>query len=65
MTVSEKGLVDLAYNGLHSYLKENLLQMRAIGLEFKFKNAKDTFETHQSMHVDCKFDSDDEKKGSC
>jgi len=36
--------------------------MRAIGLEFKFKNAKDTFKTHQSMHVDCKFDSDDEKK---
>jgi len=62
LTVSEKGLVDLAYNGLHSYLKENLLQMRAIGLEFKFKNAKDTFETHQSMHVDCKSNSDDEKK---
>src|SRR6185436_18062897 len=56
-----------------SYLKEKLdgfdfitvnhLQMRAIDLEFKFKNAKDTFKTHQSMHVDCKFDSDDEKKG--
>ena len=36
--------------------------MRAIGLEFKFKNAKDTFETHQSIHVECKSDSDDEKK---
>ena len=36
--------------------------MRAIGLEFKFKNAKDTFETHQSIHVECKSNSDDEKK---
>ena len=72
MTISEKDLANLAYNGLRSYLKEKLdgfdfitvnhLQMRAIGLEFKFKNAKDTFKTHQSMHVDCKFDSDDEKK---
>ena len=55
-----------------SYLKEKLegfefltvnnLQMRAIGLEFKFKNAKDTFETHRSIHVECKSNSDDEKK---
>ena len=72
MTISEKGLADLAYNYLRSSLKEKLegfefltvnrLQMRAIGLEFKFKNAKDTFETHQSIHVECKSDSDDEKK---
>ena len=55
-----------------SYLKEKLegfefltvnnLQMRAIGLEFKFKNAKDTFETHRSIHVECKSNSDNEKK---
>ena len=42
LTISEKGLADLAYNGLRSYLKEKLegfefltvnhLQMRAIGL---------------------------------
>ena len=52
LSLSEKDFVDLAYNGLHSYLKEKLkgfdfitvnhLQMRAIGLEFKFKNAKDS-----------------------
>ena len=72
LTISEKDLANLAYNGLRSYLKEKLdgfdfitvnhLQMRAIGLEFKFKNAKDTFKNHQSIHVDCKSDSDDEKK---
>jgi len=43
-------LADLAFNGLHSYLKEKLegfdfitvnhLQMRAIGVEFKYKNSK-------------------------
>jgi len=44
------------------FITVNHLQMRAIGLEFKFKNAKDTFKTHQSMHIDCKSDSDDEKK---
>ena len=41
----KKDLADLAFNGLHSYLKEKLegfdfitvnhLQMRAIGVEFK------------------------------
>ena len=36
--------------------------MRTIGLEFKLKNAKNTFETHQSIHLECKSDSDDEKK---
>ena len=75
MSLSEKDLADLAYNGLGSYLKEKLelfdfivvnhLQMRAIGLEFKFKNAKDSFKPHRSnTHVvendsDC---SDDEEK---
>jgi len=76
LSLSERDLADLAYNGLHSYLKEKLkgfdfitvnhLQMRAIGLEFKFKNAKDSFKPHRSnMHIvehdsDC---SDDEEKG--
>ena len=75
MTISEKDLANLAYNGLHSYLKEKLngfdfitvnhLQMRAIGLEFKFKNSKDSFKPHRSnTHIvehnsDC---SDDEEK---
>ena len=46
-------MADLAYNGLRSYLKEkhesfdfimvNHLQMRAIGVEFKYKNLKDSF----------------------
>ena len=61
---------------MRSYLKEkiegfdfitgNHLQMRAIGLEFKFKNAKDSFKPQRSnTHVvendsDC---SDDEEKG--
>jgi len=72
LTISEKDLANLAYNGLRSYLKEKLdgfdfitvnhLQMRAIGLEFKFKNEKDTFETHQSIHIDGKSNSNDEKK---
>ena len=55
-------MTDLAYNGLGSYLKEKLegfdfllinhLQMKAVGLEFKHKNAKDAYKTHQSnSHV--------------
>ena len=61
-SLSEKDLADLAFNGLHSYLKEKLegfdyitinhLQMRAIGTEFKYKNSKDTFKPHRSnTHV--------------
>jgi len=69
-------LTDLAFNGLHSYLKEKLkgfdfitvnhLQMHGIGVEFKYKNSKDSFKPHWSnTHVvendsDC---SDDEDKG--
>ena len=76
MAVSEKDLADLAYNGLCSYLKEKLegfdfvivnhLQIGAMGLEFMYKNAKDSFKPHRSnTHVvhndsDC---SDDEEKG--
>ena len=55
-------MADLAYNGLRSYLKEKLkvfefltinhLQMKVLGLEFKLKNAKDTYKTHRSnTHV--------------
>ena len=53
MSLSENDLADLAYNGLCSYLREKLegfdfitvnhLQMWAIDLEFKFKNAKDSW----------------------
>jgi len=57
LTISEKDLADLAFNGLRSYLKEklegfeyhtiNYLQMKVLGLEFKLKNAKDTYKTHR------------------
>ena len=65
----------MAFNGLHSYLKEklegfeyhmiNYLQIKVICLEFKLKNAKDTFKPHRSnTHIiDCDSDSsDDENK---
>ena len=68
MTIFEKGLADLAYNGLHSYLKEKLegfdflsvnhLQMKGVGLEFKLKNAKDTYKTHRSNTHAVDHDSD-------
>ena len=62
MTISEKDLADLAFNGLCSYLKEklegfeyhtvNFLQVKVMGLEFKLKNAMDTFKPHWSnTHV--------------
>ena len=69
-------MADLAYNGLRSYLKEkhesfdfimvNHLQMRAIGVEFKYKSSKDSFKLDRSnTHVvendsDC---SDDKENG--
>jgi len=75
LSLSEKDLADLAYNGLRSYLKEKLegfdfvivnhLQIGAMGFEFMYKNAKDSFKPHRSnMHIveqdsDC---SDDEEK---
>ena len=72
LTISEK---DLAFNGLRSYLKEklkgfeyhtvNFLQVKVMGLEFKLKNAKDTFKPHRSnTHIiDRDSDSsDDENK---
>ena len=36
--------------------------MKVLGLEFRLQNAKDAHKTHQSIHVVCKSDSDDEKK---
>jgi len=72
LTVSEKELADLAFDGLRSYLKKelegfeyhtiNYLHMKVLGLEFRLQNAKDARNTHRSIHVDCKSDSDDEKK---
>ena len=68
MTISEKDLADLAFNGLRSYLKEklegfeyhtiNYLQMKVLGLEFKLKNAKDTYKTHRSNRHLLDHDSD-------
>jgi len=41
----------------------NHLQVRAMSLEYRFKNTKESCETHQSIHVDCGFNnSDDERK---
>jgi len=55
-------LVDVALNGLHSYLKEklegfdyfnlNALQLRAMNLEYKIRNSKDAYKPHRSnTHV--------------
>ena len=59
----------MAFDGLRSYLKKelegfeyytiNYLHMKVLGLEFRLHNAKDA---HRSIHIDCKSDSDDEKK---
>jgi len=67
-SLSEKDLADLAFNGLRSYLKEKLegfdfitvnhLQMRAIGVEFKYKNSKDSFKPHRSNPHVVENDSD-------
>jgi len=75
LTIFEKDLADLVFNGLRSYLKEklegfeyhtvNYLQIKVIGLEFKLKNAKDTYKPHRSnTHIlDHDSDSsDDESK---
>jgi len=69
-------LAYLAYNGLRSYLKEKLegfdfltvnhSQMCAIGVEFKYKNSKDSFKPHRSNTQVVENDSDcsnDEEKG--
>ena len=53
LLISDKDLVDVALNGLRSYLKEklegfdyfnlNALQLRAMNLEYKIKNSKDAY----------------------
>ena len=68
MTIFEKDLMDLAFNVLHSYLKEklegfeyhtvNFLQVKVMGLEVKLKNAKDTFKPHRSNTHILEHDSD-------
>ena len=75
LVISEKELADLAFKGLRSYLKEKLegfefltvnhLQMRVLGLEFRLKEAKDTYKTHRSNTHFVDHDSnssDDEEK---
>jgi len=76
LSLSKKDLADLAYSGLRTYLKEKLegfdfimvnhLQMRVIGVEFKYKNSKDSFKPHRSNTYVVENDSDcsyDEEKG--
>ena len=68
LIVSEKDQTDLTFADLHSYLKEkfegfnflsvNHLQMKAVGLEFKLKNANDTYKTHRSNTHVVDYDSD-------
>ena len=68
LMISEKDLAELAFKGLRSYLKEklegfeyhtiNYLQMKVLGLEFKLKNAKDTYKTHRSNRHLLDHDSD-------
>ena len=75
-SLSEKDLADLTFNGLRSYLKEKLegfdfitvnhLLMPAIGVEFKYKNSKDSFKPRRSNMPVVEIDSDcsgDEEKG--
>ena len=56
LTVFEKKLADLVFDGLRSYLKKelkgfeyhnvNYLHMKVLGLEFRFQNPKDAHNTH-------------------
>jgi hypothetical protein len=75
LPISKKDLADLAFGGLRLHYKEKLegfdflsinqVQVRALSLEYKFKNSKDTYKTHRSKtHViDCESDTlDDEEK---
>jgi hypothetical protein len=75
LSISEKDLANLAFGGLRSHLREkpegfdflsiNQVHVRALGQEYKFKNAKESHKTHLSnVHiVDCESDiSDDEEK---
>jgi len=73
LSISERDLAGLALGGLCSHFKEKLegydypyisqLQIRALVQECKFKNAKETCETHQSnTYVDCESDNSDDGK---
>jgi len=42
------------------FLSVNHLQVRAMSLEYRFKNTKESCETHQSIHVDCGFNNSDD-----
>jgi len=56
LSISNKDLVDVALNGLRSYLKEklkgvdyfnlNALQLLAMNQEYKIKNSKDAYKPH-------------------
>ena len=58
----------MALGGLHSHFKENLdgydyfslnqLEIKALNLEYEFKNVKDTYKTHHSNTQIVEFDSD-------
>ena len=58
----------MALSGLHSHFKENLdgydyfslnqLEIKALNLEYEFKNVKDTYKTHHSNTQIVEFDSD-------
>jgi len=68
MSISDKDLVDVALNGLRSYLKEklegfdyfnlNALQLRAMNQEYKIKNSKDAYKPHRSNTHVVEYDSD-------
>ena len=67
LSISDKDLVDVALNGLHSYLKEkldgfdyfnlNALKLWAMNLEYKIKNSKDAYKPHRSNTHVVEYDS--------
>jgi hypothetical protein len=74
--ISEKDIADLAFNGLHSYLREKLdghtfitlsqLQQKASAQESRSKENKDNFKhTHHNVnYVDCDFDSSSDESNN-
>ena len=68
LSISDKDLIDVAFNGLRSYLKEklegfdyynlNALQLRAMSQVTKFKNSKDAYKPHRSNTHVVEYDSD-------
>jgi hypothetical protein len=75
LTIGEKDMIDLAFNGLRSYLKENLeghtfialaqLQQRALTQESRSKETKDSFKEagHNVNYVDNDSDSSSNESG--